>query len=196
MKKNKLRDDLEKVLELMKKTKALRYGDFTLSSGKKSSYYFDGRLLTLHPEAAYLIGRIIFTLLANNKIAAIGGVALGGIPMVTAIAMVSHLMGKPIPAFVIREERKEHGKKGHIFGHMPEADSSVAIVDDVITTGESVLKVIEVVEAEKCHVVKVFVILDRNEGGSEKLRSKGYDLTALFSSDISGELTIEAFSDS
>lgn len=193
MKTDEVRDDLEEVLKLMRETKALQYGDFTLASGVKSSYYFDGRLLTLHPEATYLIGRIIFNLLADTKIDAVGGVAIGGVPMATAIAIVSRLEDKPIPAFIVREERKEHGTRSRIYGHLPRA-GRVAIVDDVITTGGSVLKAIEAVEAEGCQVVKVVALLDRQEGGSEELQRRGYNFGALFSSDVSGEVTIDASS--
>ena len=100
--------------------------------------------------------------------------------MVTAVALVSHLEGKPIPAFIVREVTKEHGTMRQIEGHLKEG-SRVAIVDDVLTTGGSVLKAIEAVAAAKCQVVKVVVLVDRSEGGSDKLKQEGYDFTALLS---------------
>ena len=182
--------DRERLLDMMLREKALLYGDFTLSSGKRSSYYFDGRLISLYPEGAYLIGRIMFHLLKEEQVDAVGGLGFGAGPLATSIAIVSHLEGKPIPAFMIREQRKEYGTQKQIEGKCPRG-GRVAIVDDVVTQGGSVLKAIEVVEVEGCQVVKVIALLDRREGGSDELRKRGYDFTAVYSADATGEVTIE-----
>ena len=182
--------DRERLLDMMLREKALLYGDFTLSSGKRSSYYFDGRLISLYPEGAYLIGRIMFHLLKEEQVDAVGGLGFGAGPLATSIAIVSHLEGKPIPAFMIREQRKEYGTQKQIEGKCPRG-GRVAIVDDVVTQGGSVLKAIEVVEVEGCQVVKVIALLDRREGGSDELRNRGYDFTAVYSADATGEVTIE-----
>ena len=170
----------ERVLELAHEVGAFLTGEFTLTSGKKSNFYFDGKRITLHPEGAYQVGKAIFDQLAGVGIDAVGGVPVGAYSMVAAVALVSHLEGKPIPAFIVREETKEHGTKRRIEGHLKEG-SRVAIVDDVITTGGSLLRVIKAVEAANCKVVKVIVLVDRNEGGSDRLRQEGYDFTALLS---------------
>ena len=167
-----------KVREIATEVGALLFGDFTLTSGKKSSYYFDGKKLTLSPQGAYWVGKAIFEELAKMSVDAVGGVAVGGYPIATAVAVVSYLEGKPIPSFMVREVAKEHGTKKQIEGHL-KGGFRVAIVEDVVTTGGSVFKTIDAVEAANCKVVKVIAILDRHEGGSDMLKEKGYDFTAI-----------------
>ena len=86
------KDSDKRLLEVFKEH-AILHGDFTLSSGLKSSYYFDGRLVTLWPEGAYLIGKKIFDILKGTGAEAVGGMTIGADPMVTAVAVVSHLEG-------------------------------------------------------------------------------------------------------
>ena len=169
-----------RIREIAGEVGAFLTGDFTLTSGKKSNYYIDGKKITLSPEGAYLVGKAIFDELIKTGVDAIGGVATGAYPIVTAVALVSHLEGKPIPAFIVREVTKEHGTMRKIEGHLKQG-SRVAIVDDVLTTGGSVSRAIEAVEAAKCKVVKVMVLVDRHEGGSDRLKEEGYDFTALLS---------------
>lgn len=171
-------ESAKKILEIAYEVGAFLRGEFTLTSGKKSNYYFDGKKLTLSPEGAYWVGKTVFDELTKIGVDAVGGVATGAYPIVTAVALVSHLEGKPIPSFIVREEPKEHGTKRQIEGHLKEG-SRVAIVDDVITTGGSVLRAIEAVEAVNCKVVKVIVLVDRHEGGSDRLKEEGYDFTAV-----------------
>lgn len=178
----------ERLCHLVKE-QALVRGDFTLSSGIRSSFYFDLRMVTLSPEGAYLVGEEIFDLLAEAGAEAVGGLTLGADPIVSAVATASYFEGKPITAFIVRTQPKKHGRRLHIEGPLREG-SKVAIVDDVITTGGSVFRAIEAVEAEGCQVVKVVVLLDRQEGGSERLRQQGYDFTALLRSNEWGEVTI------
>ena len=168
----------KRILELAHETGALLYGDFTLASGKKSDHYFESKRLTLHPEGAYQLGREVLDRLAEIDVDSIGGLAMGAFPMIIAVALVSHLEGRPIPSFIVREAPKEHGTRRQIEGHFKEG-SRVAIVDDVITTGGSVRKAIQAVEAANCKVVKVIVIVDRHEGGSDELKRRGYDFTAI-----------------
>ncbi len=180
--------DDKRLLEVFKEH-AILHGEFTLSSGLKSSYYFDGRLVTLWPEGAYLIGKKIFDILQGVGVEAVGGMTMGADPMVSAVAVVSHLEGKPIPAFIVRADTKGHGTQKRIEGPLKKG-SKVAIVDDVITTGGSVLRAIEAVEAEGCQVVKVVVLLDRHQGGSDEIRRRGYDFQAILSADAAGEVKL------
>lgn len=168
----------EGIVQLARETGAFLYGEFTLSSGKKSPHYYDGKMLILSPQGACLVGEAMFDELVDSDVDAVGGLALGAIPIVTAVALVSQQKGRPIPAFFVRDEAKQHGTRKLIEGHLS-SGSRVAIVDDVITTGDSVKKAIRAVEAKNCRVVKIIVIVDRHEGGSDELRSKGYDFTAL-----------------
>jgi len=171
-------ESTRRILGIAREVGALMRGEFTLASGKKSDYYFEGKRLTLTPEGSYLVGKTVFDELADVGVAAIGGVATGGYPMATSAALVSHLEGKPITSFIVKDETKEHGTKRKIEGHLPEG-SRVAIVDDVITTGGSVIRAIGVAEAANCTVVKVIVLVDRHQGGSDKLKQSGYDFTGI-----------------
>ncbi len=178
-----------KILKIAYEVRALLYGDFTLTSGKQSHHYFEGKRLTLHPEGAYWVGKAMFDELTKIGVDAVGGVAVGGYPIVTAVALISHLEGKPLPSFIVRDQPKEHGTQRKIEGHLTEG-SKVAIVDDVITTGGSVKKAIEAVEAANCKVVKVVVIVDRHEGGSDELKKEGYDFASIINLWPSGEVTV------
>ncbi len=178
----------KRLLELFKEH-ALLHGEFTLSSGLKSNYYYDGRLLTLLPEGAYLIGKKILRILEGTGAEAVGGMTMGADPMVAAVAVASHLEGKPMPAFIVRAEVKGHGTQKRIEGPLKKG-SKVAIVDDVVTTGGSVRRAIEAVEAEGCKVVKVVVLLDRHQGGSYEIKKKGYDFQAILSADAAGRVRL------
>jgi len=173
-------ENTRRIREVAGEVGAFMRGEFILTSGKKSSYYFDGKKVTMSPEGAYRVGKAMFDELARIGVDAVGGVPVGAYSIVAAIALISHLEGKPIPAFIVREEAKEHGTKSKIEGHLKEG-SRVAMVDDVITTGGSLMRAIKTVEAADCKVVKIIVLLDRNEGGSGKLKQEGYDFTALLS---------------
>lgn len=179
---------LQRLLDLVLE-KSVRYGYFVLASGKESSYYFDGRLTTLWPEGALLVGRTFFEVISRAGVDAVGGPTLGADPIVGAVVLTSQLEGRPIPGFIVRKEPKRHGTQRHVEGHLPEK-GTVALVDDVITTGGSLLRAIEVVESAGCRVAKVVVLLDRNQGGSLELRKRGYDFTALLSADAQGKVSI------
>jgi len=175
-----------RLLELFKEH-AVLHGNFTLSSGLKTTYYFDGRKVTLWPEGAYLIGKKVFDIATKAGAEAVGGMTVGADPIVAAVAVVSHLEGKPVTAFIVRGDIKGYGTQRRIEGPLREG-CKVAIVDDVITTGGSVLRAIEAAEAAGCEVVKVVVLLDRNQGGSEEIARRGYDLTAILNADETGEV--------
>lgn len=180
-----VRLDIEKDSESARKIRGIAYevgallqGEFTLASGRKSNRYFEGKKITLQPEGAYQVGKAIFDELAEAGVDAVGGLATGAYPIATAVALVSHLEGKPVSAFVVREEQKDHGARRLVEGHLPEG-SRVAIVDDVITSGGSIIKAIRAVEERDCRVVKVIALVDRHEGGAEKLRGMGYEFAAI-----------------
>ena len=148
---------IDRLLALAIEQGAIKYGDFTLTSGRKSSYYFDGRLLSLDPEGAHLISQALLPLLEQVGAKAVGGTTLGADPMVAAVALASHLGGGSIPAFIVRKESKSHGTKQNIEGPLI-AGTNVAIVDDVCTTGGSLFHAIEAAEEAGCTVVKLSLI--------------------------------------
>ena len=163
--------------------KSYRRGTFTLTSGKTSDFYIDGKQTTLSAEGAYLCGKLIFELIKKDgsDIQAVGGMTLGADPLVTAVSMVSYLEGKSIPAFIVRKEAKGHGTGNYIegLGNMTPG-CNVALVEDVVTTGGTLLKVIDRVEQQGFKVGLVVTIVERQEGGTDILAEAGYKLEAIF----------------
>jgi orotate phosphoribosyltransferase len=170
----KLGDHRERLKRLLARRSVRRQGTFTLSSGKKSEYYIDCKMTTLDPEGAVLTGYAVFELLRDKRIRAeaIGGMSIGADPIVTAVAAVSYLEGDPLPAFIVRREPKVHGLKRQIEGIELTTGKRVVIVDDVCTKGDSTREAIEAVERARLEVVAVVSLVDREEGGSKRLREK------------------------
>ncbi len=163
--------NLKEQLKNLLVEKAIRYSDtpvFRLASGRMSDFYIDCRKVTHNAEGKYLIGSIIYQMIQNLQIAAIGGLTLGADPIASAVAHTSYLNKHTINSFVIRKERKEHGLKKLIEGDVKEGDR-VVIVDDVITTGGSTIRAIEAAQEEKLEVIKVIALVDREEGGKEEI---------------------------
>ena len=179
----------ERLLQIAEARGALRYGDFTLSSGHQSSYYFDGRLLTSDPEGAHILGQGVLPLMDEMGISAVGGPTLGADPIATAVAVASwqHAPEKAIPAFFVRKEPKEHGLHRLVEGQIPQ-NGTVAIVDDTCTTGDSLFHAIKAAEGAGCKVGLVMVVLDRNEGGSAALREQDYPFVALLQAGPDGRI--------
>ena len=177
----------EKILEIAKDTGALIFGEFTLTSGIKSQYYFDGRLISLDPTGAYYVAKALLPILKECDAQAIAGPSIGADPIVGAVALLSHQEGYPLPGLIVRKEPKKHGTKRYIEGPVV-SSMRVAVVDDTCTTAKSLFHAIDAVEAEGCQVVKVLAILDRNEGGSDELRRRGYDFQALLVANERGEV--------
>jgi orotate phosphoribosyltransferase len=171
------RDQLRALL----RRKSLFRGKFTLSSGQSSDYYLDCRLTTLDPEGAVLTAHTILELLAEHGIEAeaIGGPTIGADPIVTAVAAISFLEGKPLPAFLVRKEQKGHGRQKRIEGFEPRKGMKVVIVDDVCTSGGSTLDALAAAEEAGLNVVAVLSLVDREEGGSAKIKEK-YPYHAVF----------------
>jgi orotate phosphoribosyltransferase len=160
--------------------RAVKTGDFTLASGRKSTYYVDGKMVTLEPEGLFCLSRLMLDILHQNGINAAGGPTLGADPIVGGISLLSHLVGPPISAFIVRKEAKGHGTGKRIEGQIPDA-ARVAIVEDVVTTGASLLRAVEAVKEETTgQVILVSVLLDREEGGTEAIRDAGLNFFPLF----------------
>jgi orotate phosphoribosyltransferase len=162
--------------------RSYREGTFTLTSGRTSDFYIDCKQTTLSAEGAYLCGRLFFEQIKKVPgIIAVGGMTLGADPLVTAISVVSYLERAPIPAFIIRKEPKGHGTGSWIEGksNIP-AGSLVALVEDVVTTGGTLVKAIERTRQEGFEVGAVLTLVDREEGGADTLKKHGFDLAAIF----------------
>ena len=178
--------DLKQRLKELLQRKSIVWGKVKLASGQESDYYFDCKLTTLDPEGAFLTGHAVLDLLAEHgiKADAIGGPPIGAHPIVAAVAVVSHLRakegnGRPLPAFLIRKQAKAHGLEKQIEGLDLKKARDVVIIDDVCTKGESTLEALKIVEDAGLRVAAVLSIVDREAGGSEKLRQK-YPYYALF----------------
>lgn len=160
---------------------AFREGDFLLASGRRSNYYFDGRMVTLDPVGSLLIGREMVAWAREDAVSRVGGPTLGADPMVTAIALCSALDGAPrVGAFIVRKEVKEHGAGGTFAGPPPEPGDRVALVDDALTTGGSLLRTAARVEATGAKIVAIYTLLDREEGGRARIEEAGYALRSIF----------------
>src|SRR5437870_13383301 len=138
-------------------------------------------MTTLDPTGALLIGRLMLDCIRKHNIQAdaIGGLTIGADPIATAVAVVSALKGSPLPAFIVRKETKGHGTQRSIEGYDGKAGSRVIVVDDVCTTGDSILKAAEKSEEAGYEVVAAFCVVDREEGGTEWIAKK-YPFHPLF----------------
>ena len=175
-------DERQRLKELLL-NKSYREGTFTLTSGKTSDFYIDGKQTTLDAEGGYLCGRLLYELIqkTDGPIEGIGGMTLGADPLVTAASIVSFLDNNPIPAFIVRKEAKGHGTGNFIEGkNNLQPGCRVALVEDVVTTGGTLIQVIERVENEGFKVGLVVTVVDRREGGAEVLAAAGYSMKAIF----------------
>jgi orotate phosphoribosyltransferase len=169
----------KRLLDLLLR-EAFKKGKFILSSGKVSNYYLDGRIITLSPEGAYLVASIILELIKGEKIDAIGGPTLGADPIVGAIACLSQIEHRPLKTFIVRKIAKEHGSKRQIEGPAIKNGAKVILVDDVATTGKSLIEAKQALEKKGIKVHKAIVIVDRNEGAKENLANVGLKLEPIF----------------
>lgn len=160
--------------------RSMRFGEFVLSSGATSSYYIDVRKTSLHPEGLRLISRAFYEVLANDHVTAVGGLTLGADPLVAGVMLHSQEMGKPIEGFLVRRTAKDHGTRGQVEGNLA-GHKRVAILDDVITSGESSLIAAEAAESYKAEVVRVLAVVDRAQGATQVFQQRGLPFTALFS---------------
>lgn len=174
--------DRERLIELIK-TRSYKYSEkpFRLSSGAYSNYYFNLKQTTYNPEGLYLVGKLVFEKIKELglKIDAIGGLTMGADPIAFAVARYSHDMNEPIEAFVIRKEPKGHGTMTQIEGNVKAGDK-VIIIDDVVTTGASTIKAINVAREAGLIIVGVIALLDRCEqNGRQNIEALGYPFWSI-----------------
>ncbi len=159
---------------------AYQEGDFLLSSGLRSSYYVNKTQVTLHPQGALAVGRLLFPLLPVNT-QAVGGLTMGADPIVTAVSIVSVYENRPIPALIIRKEAKGYGTRAYIEGPSLPEGAKVVVLEDVVTTGQSALKAVERLKDAGYTVNQVISLVDRQQGGGELYQSAGLKFETLFS---------------
>jgi orotate phosphoribosyltransferase len=159
--------------------KALKFGQFTLASGKKATYYLDGKQVTLDATGARLVAEGLLDLLAAEGMpTAVGGMSIGADPITAAVVTMSGVRGVPLVGFMVRKEAKGHGTNQFVEGPVKPGDTAV-IVEDVVTTGGSSLKAIERVEQFGMKVLGVLAVIDRMEGGAKAFAERGYPLRSL-----------------
>ncbi len=170
--------DKQALIELVRE-KALRFGRFTLASGKEATYYLDGKQVTLDPAGARLVAEGLLDVLAGGEMpAAVGGMSIGADPITSAVVTMSSVRNTPILGFMVRKQAKGHGTNQYIEGPVKPGDSA-AIVEDVVTTGGSSLEAIERAEAFGLKIVGVLAVIDRMEGGAEAFARRGYSFSSL-----------------
>jgi len=173
-----LEEAREKLKEIVNH-KAVFKGDFTLASGKKSKYYIDGKFISLTSDGLAYFAKVILEMIKNDEVKYIGGPTMGADPIIGGTVAMSHLMGRPIDGFIIRKEQRDHGRMRMIEGPLKEGER-VIIVEDVTTTGGSVLKGIKMVEEMGCEIVKVICLVDRLQGAQDNFKQAGYKFTPIF----------------
>lgn len=156
-----------RLLELFK-ARAVSFGRFKLASGKESTYYINSKKALFYSEAVALLGEALWELTRDLDIQAVGGLEVGAIPMATAAVLRYHQEGRELEGFFVRKQAKDHGSRQRIEGVVPPG-ARVAVVDDVLTTGGSVLQAIEELERFGATVAVVVCIVDRLEGARELL---------------------------
>lgn len=177
--------DHREVLKEMIRVRSFKRSDtpsFPLTSGKMSSFYFNLKTVTLSSEGMYHIGHVVLdkieTLGLQPK--AIGGLTMGADPIANATSLVSHLREKNVQAFSIRKEPKKHGLKLQIEGDLKPYDD-VIVIDDVVTTGGSTIKAIDIAREHDLNVMAVIILVDRcEEKGRENIEEKGVKVHSIF----------------
>jgi len=170
----------DRLLKLLKK-EAFFKKKVKLSSGKVSSYYIDVRRVSLKPEGLYLISYILWRMLKNDNFTAFGGPTLGADPIVGGVCMRACKAGKDIKGFLIRKTPKKHGRQRLIEGCILSSEDKAILVDDVVTTGSSLVKSIKVLKKQRIKIVKAMVVVDRGEGAGSNLAVLGCPLVSIFS---------------
>lgn len=168
-------NDRQKLISLIREL-SYREGDFTLASGKKSSFYIDVKSTTLHPEGAMMVGRLGFQMIRASglEVDAVGGMTLGADPIATAVSLTAFQAGTEWPAFLVRKEPKKHGTGQYIEGvdNLPKG-ARVIILEDVVTTGGTSLVACDRVRAEGFNPVAVLTVVDREEGAEKTFEEHG-----------------------
>jgi orotate phosphoribosyltransferase len=168
----------ERLREIIK-IRSFEEGSFTLSSGKKSDVFFNLKPTMLDPEGINLLADQVIDRIKGYKADYIGGLAMGAVPVLISVIVKSHNTPHQIKGFWVRKEQKHHGMQQLIDGDL-EPNSKVVIVEDVTTTGQSVLRAVEEARERGCTISCILTVIDRCEGAKETLRDAGYELISLF----------------
>ena len=177
---NNTKNDWKQTLLHLLATEAYQEGDFTLSSGQKSSYYINGKPVSLSAEGSLAIGNLFFALLAPDT-QAVAGLTLGADPLVSAVTVVSAYNNFPVAGIIVRKEPKGHGTNAYLEGKKLPHQARVAVLEDVVTTGNSALFAVEQLQAAGYNISQILAIVDREQGGKELYQQRGLPFQPLFS---------------
>jgi orotate phosphoribosyltransferase len=165
----------KQLIHLLSSHQVVKFGKFTLSSGKESNFYVDMKKAITDPEILSTIGKMISNKISDSNVDKIAGPALGAVPIATAVSLNSS-----IPMLMIRKEKKGYGTSKLIEGDLKEGDR-VVVVEDVTTTGKSLMKAVEAIQDNGGVVIRAFVAVDREEGAKESLKKNNVKLEPLVS---------------
>jgi orotate phosphoribosyltransferase len=172
-------DSRERLLELIREQSYMT-GDFTLASGRKSTFFLDLKNTLLDAEGSALAADAVLDLIANDKAEAVGGLELGACPIASSVCTRSYERGMPVKAFYVRKQPKERGTNKVIEGPALKPGARVVVVEDVSTTGNSALEAVQKVRDAGLEVVRVVTILDRLQGAKETFGKAGVVFTPVF----------------
>lgn len=161
---------------------AYKEGDFVLSSGQRSTYYINGKQVTLHPQGALAMGRLLLAMLPPDT-HAVAGLTLGADPIVSAVSVVSAYENQSIFALIVRKEAKGHGTQAYIEGPTLPEGANVVVLEDVVTTGQSALKAVQRLRDAGYTVNQIIALVDRQQGGAELYQEQGLAFSSLFTID-------------
>ncbi len=176
----------ERLIDIITERSFQRGGEMKLASGRSSTFYFNMKPTMMHPEGAALIARLFLDAVANDKADLIGGLEMGAVPLAASLCAVSEMEGRPLQAFFVRKQVKEHGTQALIEGLAAGesfAGKRVVVLEDVTTTGGSALKAVRMIEEAGGDVVRVITVVDRQEGAAKTFADAGVTFSALLNTD-------------
>ena len=175
-------DEIDTKLREVIRSRSYRHGHFRLASGAESAFYFNLKPTMMSPEGAYLSARALLNRIRGETVDYVGGLEMGAVPVIACIAALSQADGQPVKTFFVRKKPKDHGTQDLLEGLAPGETLSgarVMVIDDVATSGGSILKAVEVARAAGATVETALVLIDREEGAGEALAKAGIRLMSV-----------------